>query len=130
MNHQICSDSFPLPNIETECHEFADVKYFAKVDLKSPYNQIKIDSKFQEVIILNTPVGLIRWTCLLFGVKTSSHIIQKAIEKVLEGIKNTIVYQDGIVIGMCSKEFLKCKMEQVLRKLNSVGMTIAINVSL
>ena len=31
MNHQICSDSFPLLNNETASHELARMKYFAKL---------------------------------------------------------------------------------------------------
>ena len=46
INHQICSDSFPLLSIETACHKLANMKHFAKIDLKSAYNQIKIDDKF------------------------------------------------------------------------------------
>ena len=42
VNHQICSKSFPLPNIETMSHELASLKYFAKIDLKSAYNRLKL----------------------------------------------------------------------------------------
>ena len=58
--HQICLDSFPLPNIETASHELAIMKYFAKTDLKSAYSQMKIGKKFKEIIIINTPIGLTR----------------------------------------------------------------------
>lgn len=37
------------------------MKYLAKVDHKLAYNQIKINSKFQEVTIMNTPTELQRW---------------------------------------------------------------------
>ena len=41
VNYQLCSYSFPLPSIETACHELANMKHFAKIDLKSAHNQIK-----------------------------------------------------------------------------------------
>ena len=83
VNHQICSDSFPFPSIETACHELANMKHFAKIDLKSANNQIEIDVKFKEIITLNTLMGLLRWSCLPFGIKTASHVFQRAIEKIL-----------------------------------------------
>ena len=74
VNHQICLDLFPLPSIKTASHKLANLKHFAKIDLKSAYNQIEIDDKFKEVTILNTPMGLLRWSHLLFGIKTASHV--------------------------------------------------------
>ena len=58
--HQICSDSFPLPSIETASHELANMKHFAKIDLKSAYNQNEIDDKFKEITTLNTSMRLLR----------------------------------------------------------------------
>ena len=44
------SYSFPLPDIENASYELARMKYFAKIDLKSAYNQIEIDEKFKKII--------------------------------------------------------------------------------
>ena len=40
VNYKICSDSYPIPNVETVLHPLAGSKYFTKIDLKSAYNQI------------------------------------------------------------------------------------------
>ena len=39
VNHQICSNSCPLPSIETASHKLENMKHFAKIDLKSANNQ-------------------------------------------------------------------------------------------
>ena len=62
-------------------HKLAGMKCFAKIDLKSAYNQIETDQKFKEITTINIPIGLLRWTHLPFRVKTSNHIFQNAIEK-------------------------------------------------
>ena len=114
VNHQICSNSFPLPSIETASYELANMKHFAKIDLKSVYNQIEIDDKFKEITSLNTPMGLLRWSCLPLRIKTASHIFQRAIEKILLGkVDNIIIYQNDICLGACTREELKSKTEQV-----------------
>ena len=64
INHLICLDLFPLLSIETASQELANIKHFAKIDLKLAYNQIKIDDKFKEITTLNTPMGLLRWSRL------------------------------------------------------------------
>ncbi len=74
VNLQWCLDSFPLPSIETASHELANMKHFAKIDWKSTYNQIEIVDKFKQFTALNTSMGLLRWSCLPFGIKTTCHI--------------------------------------------------------
>ena len=122
--HQICSDLFPLLSIETASHELANMKHFAKIDLKSAYKQIEIDDKSKEIIALNTPMGFLRWSRLPFGIKTASYIFRRAIEKISSrNVDNIIIYQD-IFLGACTREELKSKTERVLRRLKQAGMTI------
>ena len=124
VNHHTCSDSFPLPSIETASHKLANMEHFAKIDLKSAYNQIEID-KFKEITTVNTPMGLLRWSRLPFEIKTASHIFQKAVEKILLGkVDNILIYQDDICLAARTREELKSKTEQVLRRLKQAGMTI------
>ena len=64
------------------------MNYFAKIDLRSAYNQIEIDKKFKGITMINTPI---RWTHLPFIMKTLGHIFQKAIKTILlEKIRNNI----------------------------------------
>ena len=51
---------FSLPIIETESPELARMKYFAKIDLKFTYSQIKIDDNFKEITTINTSIALLR----------------------------------------------------------------------
>ena len=113
-NHQMCSDSFPLPSIETASHKLTNMKHFVKIDLKLAYNQIEIDNKFKEITSLNMPMRLLRWSRLPFGIKTASHIFQRAIKKILlEKVDNIIIYQDDICLAARTREELKDKTEQV-----------------
>ena len=101
------------------------MKHFAKIDLKSAYNQIEIDDNFKEITTLNTPMGLLRWSRLPCGIKTVCHIFQRGNEKILLGkVDNIIIYQDDICLGARTWEETKSKTEQVLRILKQAGMTI------
>ena len=60
---------------------------FTKIDLKTAYHQIQKDDNFKEVTTINTPIGLLKWRRMLYGIKTASAIFQRAIEQVLEDIK-------------------------------------------
>ena len=103
--------------METILHELAGTKYFTKIDLKWAYNQIIIHEKFKEVTITNTPICLLLWTCLSYGIKTTSAIFQKAFENIsLEKIENMIIYQGDICVGASSKELLKQKPKKKKKK--------------
>ena len=60
VNKKICSDSYPIPNVETASSNLAGMKYFAKIDLKNAYNQIPLDEDSQHVLTINTMIGLLR----------------------------------------------------------------------
>ena len=77
-----------------------------------------IDQKFKEVTTINTPIDLLQWTCLPYGIKTSA-IFQKALENILLGkIENMIIYHDSTCMGASSKELLKQKkLKRVLKEL-------------
>ena len=98
-------------------------KYETLCENRFKVGQIEIDDKFKEITTLNTPMGLLRWSRLPFGIKTANHIFQRAIEKILLGkVDNIIIYQDDICMGARTREELKSKTEQVLRR--QAGMTI------
>nr|XP_047142341.1 uncharacterized protein K02A2.6-like [Hydra vulgaris] len=125
VNQKICSDSYPIPNIETVFHKMAGMKYFAKIDLKGAYHQIEMDKEAQEITTVNTPIGLLRWTCLPFGIKTASAIFQRAIESVVgDIIPNMIIFQDDICVGAKNAEELKSNLNKILSKLKESGMSI------
>nr|XP_047140200.1 uncharacterized protein K02A2.6-like [Hydra vulgaris] len=125
VNQKLCSDSYPIPNIETVFHKMAGMKYFAKIDLKGAYHQIEMDKEAQEITTVNTPIRLLRWTCLPFEIKTASAIFQRAIESVVgDIIPNMIIFQDDICVGAKNAEELKSNLNKILSKLKESGMSI------
>ena len=83
VNHKVFSDSHPIPNVEVSFHALAGMSVFRKIDLKTAYHQIPRDNNFKEVTI-NTPIGLLKWRRMPYGIKTASAIFQMAIEQVLK----------------------------------------------
>ena len=123
VNDKLCSDSYPLPRIETAFSAMSGMRYFAKLDLAAAYNQIELEEESREVTTINTPIGLLRWTRLPFGVKTASAQFQRAIEAVVEGdIPNVIIYQDDIAIGGKDETELEDRVQAVIKKLKNAGM--------
>ena len=124
VNHKVCSDSYPKSNVEVAIHALAGLSIFTKIDQKTIYHQIPRDKYFKEVTTINTPIGLLKWKRMPYGIKTVSAIFQRAIEQVLgEDIKNMVCYQDDICIGATNENELKKKTDIVLNRLRNAGMT-------
>ena len=80
VNHKVCSDSYPIPNVEDAIYALAGMSVFTKIDLKIGYHQIPIDNNFKEVTTINTPIGLLKWRRMPYGIKTATTIFQRVIE--------------------------------------------------
>jgi hypothetical protein len=125
LNEKLCSDSYPIPRIETAFSAMAEMKVYAKFDLSGAYNQLVLDEESRELTTINTPLGLLRWTRLPYGVKTASAQFQAAIESILsDEMPNRIIYQDDIAIGAKSEVELARLVETVLTKLKDAGLKI------
>jgi hypothetical protein len=73
---------------------------------------------------MNTPIGLLRWKRLPFGIKTASAQFQAAIEKTVGELPNCIIYQDDICLGGRDKQELQERLELALKRLKNAGVTI------
>jgi len=125
VNSRICCDSYPTPSIEMALNNLAGAKFFAKIDLKGAYHQIEMSPEARAITTINTPIGLLRWTCLPYGIKTASAIFQRAIESTIgTDTPGIIIYQDDICIGGESLEALRNKVNTVLNRLATAGMRI------
>ncbi len=69
---------------------------FTKLDLKDAYAQIPLSEEAKKYT--HTTKGLFQYTRLPFGVAAAPAIFQRTMETVLQGIPNTCVYLDDILI--------------------------------
>ncbi|PAA81730.1 hypothetical protein BOX15_Mlig033926g4 [Macrostomum lignano] len=125
VNPKICADSYPLPNIESAFCALAGMTHFATVDLTNAYNQIELDENAREVLTINTPIGLLRWTRMPYGVKTASAQFQAAMEATIgDAVSNMVIYQDDICVGAPTEGELDAKVKHLLSTLKEAGMEI------
>ena len=100
--------SYHIPNVEIASNALAGMSVFTKIDLKTVYHEIRIDDNFKKVTKVNTPMGLLKWISLPYGIKTESTIFKMAIEEVPEvDIKNMVCYQCDICIVATNENELR-----------------------
>jgi hypothetical protein len=126
INDQILNDSYLAPNLETVFAPMAKCKLFAKIDLNQAYLQVSLKPSCRDITTINTPFGLYRYKRLNFGIKTASHIFQRAVESVLNplNIKGLIIYQDDILIGANDEITLGQRLLKVRQTLENAGLSM------
>eukprot|EP00116_Pleurobrachia_bachei_P000821 sb/3461083/ len=122
VNPRVDCTTYPLPTTEECFVAVAGGEKFTKIDLKAAYSQIKLNKSDQELLTLNTPFGLYRWTRLPFGLSSSSAIFQRVMDEVLKGIEGTVCRVDDILISAPNDKEHMSRVRQVLERLEKAGL--------
>ena len=117
-------DRYPIPRIEDLFSKLAGGKSFTKLDLIQAYMQISLDDSSQELLVINTPKGLFRYTRMPYVLLSALGIFQRFMENVLQGLSHVVVYIDNILITGGSEEDHLKTLALVLARLDNVGIQL------
>ncbi|XP_031330712.1 uncharacterized protein K02A2.6-like [Photinus pyralis] len=123
LNPVLRTDYYPLPTLDEICHNIKDGKVFTILDLSEAYLQLPVEEQSQELLTINTHMGLMRFTRLPYGVSSAPAIFQSTMERVLEGLKVGIYIDDVIISG---RNFTECytKVKEVLSRFEKHNIRI------
>ena len=115
-------DRYPIPGIEDPFAKLAGGKQFTHLDLSQVYQQLLLDNESKDYVVINTHRGLFRYNRLPFGVSSAPGIFQRAMETLLQGIQNVVVYIDDILVTGTMEEVHLNTLNEVLNRLKKVGL--------
>ena len=98
LNAVLEDNNHPLPTAEDIFAALNGGKYFSQIDLAEAYLQIEADPEAQEMLTINTHLGLFRPTRLPFGVKCAPGIFQGVMDALIAGLPSTFAYLDDIIV--------------------------------
>ena len=124
LNQAITTDSYPLPRTEDLFGSLSGGKSFSKVDLAHAYMQIPLDDETKKLTTINTHRGLFQYNRLPFGIASAPAIFQRTIETVLQGIPDTSVYIDDILVTGSTPEQHMKNLDDVLTRLEEAGLRL------
>ena len=124
INHLSKLDSYPIPKASDLFAALAGGKSFSKLDLSHAYLQLVLDEESRKFTTINTQKGLFQYKRLPFGILSAPAIFQRTMDSLLQGIPQTCVYLDDILItGNTVEEHLK-NLDEVLRRLQTAGLRL------
>ena len=119
-------DGFPIPLIEEIVNELASFKYFASYDLKRAYHQVPIPEDDKQFTAFEAGGELLEFNVIPFGVTNGGPVFQRIMRSIIEddGLQDTLVYFDNIIVGAQSLEDLQLKSSRFKQSMKQRRMTL------
>ncbi|XP_055630284.1 uncharacterized protein K02A2.6-like isoform X1 [Toxorhynchites rutilus septentrionalis] len=123
-NKAIKREYYRLPLIDEMKLKLHGARYFSKLDLSNAYYHLELCQESRDLTTFLTETGMFRFTRLMFAVNCAPEIFQREMVRILEGVKNVIVYIDDILLYATTLEELHKIVAQVLRIMKANSLTI------
>lgn len=117
-------DRYPILKIEDLFANLAGGKAFSKLDMSQAYQQIVLEERSQNFVVINTHQGLFRYKRLPFGIASAPGIFQRAMESLLTAIPGVTVYLDDVLITGETEEQHLSALEEVLKRMSKAGLRL------
>lgn len=124
VNRFVDTEHYPLPRVDDIFASLGNAKVFTVLDLSNAYLQLKISEKAQEILTVNTHLGLYQFTRLPYGITSAPAIFQSVMDQVLCGIPKVKCYLDDVLIVDETLEGNKRTLKMVLKRLESHNIRI------
>ena len=124
VNKSLWKEVYALPTPDDLFTKLEGGVRFAKLDLSHAYQQVELDEESQELLVLNTHQGLLRYKRLNFGVASAPAIFQRAIEGLLQGAPMTAVFLDDIIATGKTQVEYENNLLEVLTRLSDARLTL------
>ena len=118
-------DAYPKPRIDEMLDAVGQSEYLTTLDLTKGYWQVPMKEEDKTKTAFSSPLGLLQFTVMPFGLSRAPATFQRMMDQVLRGTEGYAgVYLDDIIIfGNTWEEHLS-NVKQVFQRLQDAGLTI------
>ena len=126
LNEISWKDSYPIPHIDEILRTIAAAKYISKVDVISPFHQIRVKDSDEWKTAFNTRFGLYEWLDTPFGLIGTPATFQRYINWVLCDELDICcsAYIDDVVIYNDTQKKHCSVVLRIIRKLANAGLQL------
>lgn len=124
LNRAIRREHFKLPTREEIMSQFANAKYFSKLDASSGFWQLKLDDASSKLCTFNSPFGRYRFLRLPFGIASAPEVYHKTIHMIYEHIKGVDTSMDDIIVWGSTKAEHDVRLKQVFKATRKANLKL------
>ncbi len=104
LNQSIEREHFQLPTFDELSLKIVKPKFFSQLDCRSGFHQIPVSEESQPYLSFSSPFGRYCYAKLPFGISSAPEVFSRCINSILEGIPNTLIYVDDLIIWGSTQE--------------------------
>ena len=125
LNAESKFDAYPMPRIDEMLDTIGRARYLTTIDLAKGYWQVPMEPEDREKTAFTSPLGLLQFTVMPFGLSGAPATFQRLMDNVLRGTEEFAgVYLDDIVVHSTDWKDHLDQVGQVLDRLKKAGLTI------
>lgn len=129
LNDKTIDDKYPIPNIVDILDKLGRCQYFTTLDLASGFYQVEMEPKDIHKTGFNVERGHYEFLRMPMGLKNSPSTFQRVMDNVLQGVPNTIVYLDDILVFSTSLQEHIVNLKQIFQRLRETNFKIQMDKS-
>lgn len=120
---------FLLPRMQEIVDEVGRMTFVSKFDLLKGYYFVKLTKRAQEPASFITPMGLVSYKIMAFGLKNASAPFQRMINHVIARVIEILAYINDIVVFSSPWEEHMQLREELFRRLEVAYLTVNLTKS-
>lgn len=109
-NKAIVREIHPLPTMDQMISKLRGSKVFTKLDVKQAFHQLLLRDDCRYITTFISPLGLMRYKRLVFGLSAAPELFQKCMETILGEFPWLIIFIDDILIFAPNIDILKVNL--------------------
>ena len=117
-------DQHPILTLKQAFGGLAQGQRFTKIHLKSAYQQLVLNEASRELVTINTPKELFRYTRLPFGIASSPALWQRFIDQVTAGLEMTCTVMDDVVVSGRTNEEHYWNLDALCQLFQKYGLRV------
>lgn len=103
-----------MPTMEMIRDKIRGCVIFSKLDITNAYHHILLDENSRHITTFMSPLGLLRYKRLMFGMNSAPEIYQKIMDEIFAGQEEVAIYLDDILIASKDNESHEIRIKTVL----------------
>ncbi|XP_033730104.1 uncharacterized protein K02A2.6-like [Pecten maximus] len=124
LNKSVRREHHQLPSVEQTLHSLTGAKVFSKIDAKAGFWQIPLEQTSRLLTTFITPFGRYCFNRLPFGISSAPEHFQRRMSQLLDSELGVVCQMDDVLIFGTNQEEHDQRLESVLKKLETAGVTL------
>lgn len=123
-NKAVVREVHPLPTLEQMTKKVGGNRIFTKLDIKQAFHQVVLKEECRYITTFISPLGLMRYKRLMFGLSAAPELFQKVMEMIFADFPWLIIFIDDILIPAKDENELLIRTNLVRERLKKHNILI------